>query len=64
MAKARIFISSTCYDLSAVRNELDEFLSSLDFEVLNSEKTNFGVTPVINRDTPHLSCCFGYVFAL
>ncbi len=53
MAKARIFISSTCYDLDSVREELDIYLSSLDFEVLNSQKASFGVTPGAHS---HRSC--------
>lgn len=45
MARPRIFLSSTCYDLSMVRNELTEFLETRGFEVINSEKHSFGVTP-------------------
>lgn len=53
MAKARIFISSTCYDLSPVREELDDYLTSLGFEVLNSQKPGFGVTPGMHS---HSAC--------
>lgn len=53
MAKARIFISSTCYDLTPVREELDSYLSSLGFEVLNSQKPDFGVTPGMHS---HSAC--------
>ena len=45
MAKPRIFLSSTCYDLSIVRRELTSFLENRGFEVINSEKHSFGVTP-------------------
>ncbi len=45
MSKPRIFLSSTCYDLSVVRSELTKFLESYGFEVINSEKHGFGVTP-------------------
>lgn len=45
MAKPRIFLSSTCYDLSIVRSELTSFLEERGFEVINSEKHSFGVTP-------------------
>lgn len=53
MAKPRIFLSSTCYDLSIVRSELTEFLSSRGFEVINSEKHSFGVTPGMHS---HSAC--------
>jgi hypothetical protein len=45
MAKPRIFLSSTCYDLSVIRSELTKFLENYGFEVINSEKHSFGVTP-------------------
>tara|TARA_B100000949_G_C14241865_1_gene433932 strand:+ start:157 stop:1215 length:1059 start_codon:yes stop_codon:yes gene_type:complete len=45
MAKPRIFISSTCYDLNDIRSELTDFLQKYNFEVLNSQLKNFGVTP-------------------
>jgi len=54
MAKPRIFLSSTCYDLSTVRHELDKFLSeNYGFEVLNSEKSSFGVAP---KEHSHTAC--------
>lgn len=45
MAKPRIFISSTCYDLKDARASLDAHLASLGFEVLRSDTLSFGVTP-------------------
>src|SRR5436305_838831 len=45
MAKPRIFISSTCYDLSDARAELTKFLEGFGFDVLNSQTSSFGVTP-------------------
>ncbi|MDH5718729.1 MAG: DUF4062 domain-containing protein [Spirochaetia bacterium] len=45
MAKPRIFISSTFYDLSDARMALREHFISLGFEPLNFESNDFGVTP-------------------
>jgi hypothetical protein len=45
MARPKIFLSSTCYDLSMVRSELMDFLGQRGFEVINSENDTFGVTP-------------------
>ncbi len=36
MAKPRIFLSSTCYDLSDARAALTTFLGGFGFEVLNT----------------------------
>lgn len=38
MAKPRVFISSTFYDLKTVRLELDKFLKSLGYESVRNEK--------------------------
>lgn len=38
MAKLRVFISSTCFDLSSVRDELEEFFQELEIEPMLSEK--------------------------
>lgn len=51
MPKPRIFLSSTCYDLSSIRSELTIFLEKRGFEVINSENANFGVTPGIHSHT-------------
>ena len=53
MAKPRIFISSTCFDLNDVRSELTSFLGKYGFEVLNSQLKNFGVTP---QKHSHTAC--------
>jgi len=53
MAKPRIFISSTCFDLNDVRSELTSFLGGYGFEVLNSQLKNFGVTP---QKHSHTAC--------
>lgn len=55
MAKPRIFLSSTCYDLSTVRAELTRFLESRGFEVINSEDKNFGVSPGMHSHTACLA---------
>lgn len=39
------FVSSTCYDLSQLRADLKDFLSSLGFEPLLSEISSFPVNP-------------------
>lgn len=51
MANATVFLCSTCYDLSIVRSELTEFLNSYRIDVLNSEKSSFGVTPGMHSHT-------------
>lgn len=51
MAKPRVFISSTCYDLNDIRSELTDYLEKYNFEVLNSQLKNFGVAPKIHSHT-------------
>ena len=53
MAKPRIFISSTCFDLNDARSELTDFLEKYNFEVLNSQLNNFGVSP---KKHSHTAC--------
>lgn len=53
MAKPRIFLSSTCYDLSIIRTELTRFLDDRGFDVINSESKDFGVSPGIHS---HSAC--------
>ncbi len=55
MAKPRIFLSSTCYDLSTVRAELTRFLESRGFEAINSQDKNFGVSLGMHSHTACLS---------
>lgn len=45
MSKSRIFVSSTCYDLAAIREDLREHLMSLGHEPLLSEYPSFPVAP-------------------
>jgi hypothetical protein len=48
MAKPRIFLSSTCFDLSDARAALTRFLEGYGFEVLNSQDKKFGVKPKVH----------------
>lgn len=50
MAKPRIFISSTYYDLKHIRASLDIFIESLGFESVLSEKGNIAYAPDIPLD--------------
>ncbi|MDD3276266.1 MAG: DUF4062 domain-containing protein [Kiritimatiellales bacterium] len=54
MAKPRVFVSSTYYDLKHVRSSLDLFIESLGFEPVLSEKGNIAYTP----DTPLDDSCY------
>lgn len=53
MAKPRVFLSSTCYDLGDARAALTTFLEGYGFEVLNSQTGKFGVKP---RSHSHDAC--------
>lgn len=46
MSKTRIFVSSTCYDLGAVREDLRNNIIQLGHEPLLSEYSSFPVNPV------------------
>jgi hypothetical protein len=50
MAKPRVFVSSTYYDLKHVRSSLDLFVESLGFEPILSEKGNIAYTPDASLD--------------
>jgi hypothetical protein len=50
MAKPRVFISSTYYDLKHLRSSLERFIDSLGFEAILSEKGNIAFTPDIPLD--------------
>lgn len=50
MAKPRVFVSSTYYDLKHVRSSLDLFIESLGFEPVLSEKGNIAFTPDTSLD--------------
>ena len=43
MAKPRIFISSTFYDLRQIRSELDLFIQTLGYDTILSEKGNINI---------------------
>ena len=45
MSKTRIFLSSTCYDLKALREHLREKIEGIGHEVLASEYSSFPVAP-------------------
>ena len=50
MAKPRIFVSSTYYDLKHLRSSLDNFIEVLGFEPILSEKGNIAYTPDVPLD--------------
>ena len=50
MARPRIFVSSTYYDLKHVRSSLDSFIESMGFESVLSEKGNITFSPDIPLD--------------
>lgn len=50
MAKPRVFISSTYYDLKHIRSSLELFVESLGFEPVLSEKGDIPYTPDIALD--------------
>lgn len=54
MAKPRVFVSSTFYDLKHVRSSLDLFIESLGFEPVLSEKGAIAFTP----DSPLDESCY------
>lgn len=45
MAKPRVFISSTFYDLKHIRSSLDSFINSIGFEAILSEKGDIAYSP-------------------
>lgn len=54
MAKPRIFVSSTYYDLKHIRSSLDIFIDSLGFEAILSEKGDIAFSP----ETPLDESCY------
>jgi len=50
MAKPRVFISSTYYDLKHIRASLELFIQSLGFETILSEKGDIAYSPEIPLD--------------
>lgn len=53
MAKLRVFVSSTCYDLGIVRSELRPFITSLGYEPVMSDYSDILYDP---RSHTHESC--------
>jgi Domain of unknown function (DUF4062) len=53
MARLRVFISSTCYDLDIIRGELRPFISSMGFEPVMSDYSDVLYDP---RSHTHDSC--------
>lgn len=51
MAKPRIFISSTFYDLQQIRVELDKFIESLGYEAIRNEEGDSGYNEKIDLET-------------
>ena len=45
MSKTRIFISSTCYDLSQIRKDLKEGIEAMGHEAVLSENKDFPINP-------------------
>jgi hypothetical protein len=50
MAKPRVFISSTFYDLKQVRSSLEVFIRGLGFDPVLSEKGSIAYTPDVPLD--------------
>jgi hypothetical protein len=53
MASLRIFVSSTCYDLSAIRGQLRTFINSIGYEPIMSDYNDVLYDPRIHT---HTSC--------
>lgn len=54
MAKPRIFISSTFYDLKHIRHDLHSFIESLGYEPIRNEEGNISY----GKDTPLYEYCY------
>jgi hypothetical protein len=50
MAKLRVFVSSTYYDLKHIRASLENFIESLGYEAVLSEKGDIAFTPDVALD--------------
>lgn len=50
MSKPRVFVSSTYYDLKHLRSSLENFIESLGFESILSEKGDIAYTPEVPLD--------------
>ena len=49
MIGVNIFISSTCYDLSQVRQDLRDFISNLGYNPMMSEQNDFPIDPQLDN---------------
>ena len=52
MAKPRVFVSSTYYDLKHLRSSLENFVESLGFEPVLSEKGDIAYAPDVEDKLP------------
>jgi len=50
MARPRVFVSSTYYDLKHLRSSLENFVESLGFDAILSEKGKIAYTPDLPLD--------------
>ena len=50
MAKPRIFVSSTFYDMRHIRASMENFISDLGYESILSEKGNIAYDPSLPLD--------------
>lgn len=57
MAKPRVFVSSTYFDLKHIRTSMENFIQSLGFDSVLSEKGNIAYNP----DTPLDESCYNEV---
>ena len=48
-ANLNIFVSSTCYDLSQIRNDLRDFITSLGHNPILSEQNDFPINPQLDN---------------
>lgn len=48
MSQLKVFVSSTCYDLSQIRADLFDFLTDLGYQPILSEFVNFPIEPDID----------------
>lgn len=51
--RLRIFVSSTCYDLSIIRSQLKSFIENMGYEAILSEYNDIFYDP---QDHTHESC--------
>ena len=54
MAKPRIFISSTLYDLRQIRSDIDMFIENLGYEAIRNEEGNIPY----GKDAPLEEYCY------